>query len=307
MQKEDSMTAALLRPLEAARPGVRLLAIQALLVAVGTIASLAVPGGIARAVLVLPVILWVPGRSLVAALGLSRPAGPAMPAVAVVLSIVALIALALTCNAVTGRVPLHAAVSLVLAAVALPLNLLERTDTDTDRDRDDRQAAPGLGEHRARLRRVSTGVGVLAGLTAVALLVAGVVQKLPGSPQAPYLQFAFGAPYAQAQGVQSLHAGQHLSIPVHVDSSDPAGLRGLAVTADIDGKTVPGAEMVALRGHGHGAADATVSLIVPPGCLHRIGVTLHRADTSTDTSTDTVVRTLSLYGTAAEGLTCARP
>ncbi|MCC9308200.1 hypothetical protein LN042_14065 [Kitasatospora sp. RB6PN24] len=262
------------------RSALPLFAAQAALVLLALLGEQAVPGGPARAVLVLPVLLWTPGRSLVAGLGLARGAGRFLAPLCVLLSILALIAGGLLCYAVLGRVRL-AVLPFAVSTALLPLCLRER-----------RAARPRLPDLLADGRRGAVyGVGVLA---AAALLWA-VAGHLPGAPQQPYVSFSLGAPYAQVSGVLPAAPGQRLDVPVVAGASRPADLAGLTVSAGFDG--AGWSDPVALTGTAPGQGAARLQVTVPrTGCLHRVELRLSRGAEQ--------LRSVDLYVRTGEGSAC---
>lgn len=267
------------------RAGLQLSTFHVGLVALAAVAVFALPGGLLRALLVLPALLWVPGRSLIAALGLARPAGPAAPAMAISLSIVFLIGVALLFYRLTGQSLLRGVNPLVAPALSTPLALLERRSDDA--------AGTSPGRWFARLGRRG---GVAAGCCAAALVTLVFTTHLPGSPRDPYVEFAFDAPYAQLQGVQTVTAGQRLRLPVRAVSSEPAGLHEGTVTTTIDGVVDPGPSTPLILDR-DGQAHAAVELTVPPGCQHRVELQLRQGET--------IERSVTLYTTSG-GPDCAR-
>jgi hypothetical protein len=271
------MSSALGHIMVISRPAWHLLATQAGLVTLGGLALAVAPAGPLRAVLLLPVILWVPGRSVVAALGLARSAGPFAPALAVAMSIVVLITAALGVSLLLGHVP-FTMVPLATAAVLLPLNLFERTTTAT--------STPGL------LTAARYGVALVVGLTATGGALWFADQHLPTVPQAPYLEFSFGAPYAQVAGTIKAKPGDVLQLPVVVSASDPAATSGLAVTTQIDGQPAPSPASTAINT----GRTGEVTVQVPAGCLHQIRLVLERGGNP--------LRSVDLYVSAPGGRSC---
>lgn len=249
-----------------------------LLVVLGIVGHFAVPAGPARAVLVLPAILWVPGRSLVAALGVTRTAGRFTAGISVVLSLAAVIFTGLLTYLVQGHIPL-AVLPLWVSGALLPLNLLERP------------AAPA--QPRALLATARTGTLLCAGLLATGAIWWTVQSRLPTTPQQPYLSFSLGAPYTAVRGVVPVRAGAALTVPVSVDSSRAADLSQYTVTALVDGQTPRAAKPVAVRrtGANNGAAKVTVG--VPQGCAHQIRLVLSKAGEQ--------LRSVDLYVDATAG------
>ncbi|WP_035802951.1 hypothetical protein [Kitasatospora mediocidica] len=261
------------------------LAPPALFTVLAVAGQLAAPAGPARAVLVLPAILWVPGQSLLTGLGLSRAAGRFRPALAAVLSIVALIAAGLLSYAVTGHVPL-AVLPLWVSAALLPLNLL---DLPSHQD-----PGPGLPQ---LLERTRWGTLYGAGVLAAGALLWGVAAQLPTTPQQPYLSFSLGAPYTQVKGVLPARAGQLLTVPTVVQTSQTRDLSGLTVGVLVDGAEPAGQLPAAVQP----AADATagtaqVQVTVPAGCLHRVELVLQRGSTP--------IRSVDLYLRTGKGTAC---
>ncbi|MDH6132178.1 hypothetical protein P3T37_001563 [Kitasatospora sp. MAA4] len=257
------------------------LAPPALLTAVAVAGHLAAPAGPARAVLVLPAVLWVPGQSLLSGLGLAGAAGRFRLALAGVLSVVALIAAGLLAYAVSGHVPL-AVLPLWVCAALLPLNLASREE-----------AAPQL------LERARFGTLYCAGVLAAGALLWGVAAQLPTTPQQPYLSFSLGAPYTRVQGVLPVQAGQRLTVPAAVQASQAGELTGLTVGVLVDGSAPAGQPPAAVQAGADAASGtAQLQLTVPSsGCLHRVELVLQRAGTP--------IRSVDLYLRPAGGPACA--
>jgi hypothetical protein len=208
------------------------------------------PGGIVRAVLVLPAALWVPGRGLLALFGVASGAGRWRTPLSVLLSMLALVVGALVANVVGGSVPVTV-LPLVLSVVLLPAHIIgDPVDRPT----------------------VSTGVLARFGaLFAVAALGFGAVlffvsSALPRQPVAPSLEFALGGKYAQVSGTVPVTAGQQLRVPVSVTTSGGT-VGGLVVQAKINGVAVGAPVPVP-------GASAEVDVTVPAGCLNRLNVVL---------------------------------
>lgn len=220
------------------------------LVAAAALGYAFVPGGILRAVLVLPAALWVPGRGLLAMFGVAASAGRWRTPLSVLLSLLTLIVGALVANAVGGSVPVTA-LPLVLSVVLLPAHIIgDPTDRPT----------------------VSTGVLARFGaLFTVAALASGavllaVVTALPKQPTPSYLEFALAGTYAQVHGTVPVTAGQRLRVPVSVTTSGGA-VGGLTVLAKINGVAV-GAPVTVT------GAGAEVDVTAPAGCLNQLGLVL---------------------------------
>jgi hypothetical protein len=226
------------------------LALPVALVAAAALGYAFAPGGIVRAVLVLPAALWVPGRGLLALFGIASGAGRWRTPLSVLFSLLTLIVGALVANAVGGSVPVTA-LPLVLAVVLLPAHIVG--------DPVDRPTVP---------------TGVLArfgALFAVAALASGavlffVITALPSQPAAPYLEFALGGKYAQVSGTVPVTAGLPLHVPVSVTASGGA-VGGLAVQAEINGVAVGAPVPVT-------GASAEVDVAAPAGCLNRLSLVL---------------------------------
>lgn len=244
------------------------------LVALSVTGHLLAPAGPLRALLVAPALLWVPGRSLVAGLGIGRAAGRYTAALSVVLSLVALIAAGLLCQWGAGHVPL-ADLPLWVSALLLPLNLREWRD-----------AHPAPRTLLAKARPVA--VFGLAGAASAAVLSL-VVAHLPTTAQKPYLSFSLGGSYTRISGVLPVRAGQLLTIPVSVSASTAKALpTHLSVTTEVDGKTVGTPVPVAASAADRG--DAAVHVRVPHGCEHRVLLRLTHAGTELR-SVDVYLRT----------------
>jgi hypothetical protein len=223
------------------------LALPVALVAAAALGYAFAPGGVVRAVLVLPAALWVPGRGLVALFGVGASAGRWRTPLSVLFSLLTLIVGALVANAVGGSVPV-AALPLVLSVVLLPAHI--------------------VGDPVGRTT-VSHGVLVRFGaLFVVAALAAGavvfsVVAALPKQPAAPYLEFALGGTYAQVTGTVPVTTGQRLRVPVTVSSAGG----GLTVQARINGVAVGAPVPVT-------GTVAEVGVTAPAGCLNQLDLVL---------------------------------
>jgi hypothetical protein len=208
------------------------------------------PGGIVRAVLVLPAALWVPGRGLLALFGVTAGVGRWRTPLSVLLSLLTLIAGALVANAVGGSVPV-AVLPLALSVVLLPAHIIGDT---VDR--------PTVS------KRVLARFGALFTIAALAFAAAlfFVSNALPKQPTAPYLEFALGGRYAQVAGTVPVTAGQTLRIPLSVTTSGET-IAGLTVWARING--VPIGIPVPVTGGG-----AEIDVTAPTGCLNQLGLVL---------------------------------
>jgi hypothetical protein len=257
------------------------LVLPAALLLVGILGHLVVPGGPARAVLMLACLFWIPGRSLAAALGLGpKVAGQFLGLLSIMLSCVALILAGLLTNLLLGHVPLST-LPLWLSGVLLPLNALER-----DKQGGMRAALPGL--------RIAALFTVL--FVASAALLWGAVVALPSTRQAPYLTFSLGGSYTKVQGVVSATVGETLRIPVDIGGGGDETFSGLAVATYLDGKQIGSPVPVAVTGND--AASAQVVVIVPGGsaCPHQIRLILERGTTQ--------LRAVDLYAQTGKGSSC---
>ena len=267
-------------------PDINELIMLSSLLILGVIGYFVVPAGAGRAVLVLPALVWIPGRCLVVCLGLHRSAGFWSAPLSVLLSFAAMIAAALVQYAAFRRVefgPLPLWVS--LAALQL---IAWRP----------RRPAPSSRQW-ARAGPWRTAGLFFAGTAASAAVLAGVYHVLPAQQQAGYLQFAYAGHYAALPGVVSASAGQQLAIPFNVTASDES-TSGLSVVAHLDGHQVGPAVPVALAPNAAApgvTGDAVMDLDVAAGCLSRYTFTLEQHSTA--------VRTLDLYVTTAGGSAAA--
>lgn len=253
------------------------LALSALLLLAGVAGHLAAPAGPLRALLVAPTLLWVPGRSLVAGLGLARSAERFTAALSVVFSCVALISAGLLCQLAWGHVPL-AVLPLWLSTLLLPLNL-----------RKARAPRAPLGR---LLTTARSGLVFCFGTLATAAVLALVTPRLPTAAQSPYLSFYLDPPYVGTTGVLPVAAGQTLRIPVTAAASGTTTLPGgLTVAVLVDGHTH--GTPVAVPSAGRSSAGATVTVRVPAGCEHQIRLELARGGGE--------LRSLDLYVRARAG------
>ncbi len=223
------------------------LALPVALVAAAALGYAFAPAGVVRAVLVLPAALWVPGRGLVALLGVGASAGRWRTPLSVLFSLLTLIVGALVANAVGGSVPVTA-LPLVLSVVLLPAHIAG--------DPVDRPTVP-----TSVLARFGALFAVAALASGAVVLV--VVTALPKQPAAPDLEFALSGTYAQVTGTVPVTAGQRLRVPVTVSSASG----GLAVRAKING--VPVGALVPMTG-----TSAEVDVTAPAGCLNQLDLVL---------------------------------
>jgi hypothetical protein len=257
------------------------LVLPAALLLVGILGHLVVPGGPARAVLMLPCLFWIPGRSLAAALGLGpKVAGQFLGLLSIMLSCVALILAGLLTNLILGHVPLST-LPLWLSGVLLPLNALER-----DQQGGMRAALPSL--------RIAALFTVL--FAASAALLWGAVAALPSTQQAPYLTFSLGGSYTTVQGVVPAAVGETLRVPVDVGGGGDETFSGLDVATYLDGKQT--GSPVPLTVTGNDAASAQVAVTVPGGsaCPHQIRLILERGTTQ--------LRAVDLYARTGKASGC---
>ena len=169
-----------------------LFALQALTVGLAILAQVVEPPPLIRVLVVAPAVLWSSGRSVVAGLGIRSEGSTTVMAVA--LSLVVLVASDLLGTVIRGSIPFIVA-PLAAAAVLTPLALLDRERAD-DRHVDLGRAAV-----------------VLAGVVVIVAVLWAVVPRLPGSPQASYLDFAYRTPFSQLSGVLSARPNDLLTIP----------------------------------------------------------------------------------------------
>jgi hypothetical protein len=250
----------------------RRMALPVALVVAAALGYAFAPGGVGRAVLVLPAALWVPGRGLVALIGIG--AGRWRTPLSVLLSLLTLIVAALVANAIGGSVPV-AALPLVVSVILLPAHLVG--DLEPDRP----VVATGT------LVQFGAVFGVAA--LAAAAVFWSVQTALPKQRPAPYLTFALAGPYARVTGTVGVAAGQHLRIPVTVTTSGTEST-ALTVRAVLDGTESGAPEPI------HGTA--TVDVTAPANCLSRLTVVLSRGSTA--------LRNVDLYLKSTSDPACAR-
>jgi hypothetical protein len=272
------------------------------LLLLGVLAYLLLPGGPLRAALVLPTVLWVPGRCLVVRLGLVRLAGFWAVPLSVLLSIATLVLTALVVYAVNGRVA-FGPMALWTALAALQL-IAWRRYRRLSRVPEQEPAAEPAHARAAEWRPshpVLSGAGLLLGGGAAAVVLTAVYHVLPAQKQPGYLAFAYAPGFAALSGVVDATAGQRLTVPFTVTAAQQ-DTNGLTVVASLDGARVaPPAEVAVVHtGPAPRAADgstdahdaegaARLAVTVPAGCLSRFTFTLERAGTA--------LRTLDLYVT----------
>lgn len=275
------------------------IAVPALLVVLGFTGHFAVPSTLPylRAVLVLPAVLWVPGRCALSRTGIPAAAGRHTAALAVLASIIILIVASLGTNLVLGHVPLGT-LPLWISLAALPLCRMRPVSAEPG----------GTGSARGLL----SAVGFVAGLLAVAGTVAAANHYFPGERQPGFLAFSFDGDYAGVPGVVRTQAGGVLDVPVAVTASQQ-DLTGLTVTVTVDGKPVPGAQVVPVSVVPAGANGATgtgsvtgvtgsgqgyvhFTLTVPKTCLSRYSFALDRQATQ--------LRQLDLYVSTDDMAAC---
>ncbi|HET9167976.1 MAG TPA: hypothetical protein VFN97_01030 [Actinospica sp.] len=233
----------------------------AALLLVGVLGHLAVPGGPARAVLVLPCLFWIPGRALAAALGLgAKTSGQFVTLLSVLFSCVALILAGLLANLVLGHVPLST-LPLWLSGVLLPLNLLER-DPVTGL----RAALPGV-----RIAALFTVAFLASGA-----LLWGAVAKLPTTKPSGYMTFYLAGSYTRLQGVMQATAGETLQVPLGIGGAGGVSASDLTVATYVDGE--PAGTDAPVRTTGPNTATAQVSVTVPgtAACEHQIRLVLEQ-------------------------------
>jgi hypothetical protein len=267
----------------APRPGDALgrLVLPTALLLVGVLGHLAVPGGPARALLMLPCLFWIPGRSIAAAVGLGpKVAGQFLALLSIMLSCVALILAGLLTNLIIGHVPLST-LPLWLSGVLLPLNVLER-----DERTGMRAALPSL-----RIAALFT-----VGFVASCALLWGAVAALPATQQAPYLTFSLAGSYTKIQGVIPATAGEKLQIPLAVGGGGDETVSGLDVATYIDARLT--GSPVPADAAGQDAATAQVTVTVPGGsaCPHQVRLVLERGTTQ--------LRAVDLYVQTGKGTDC---
>jgi hypothetical protein len=236
--------------------------LPAALVVLGFVGHFAVPSTLPdlRAVLVVPAMLWVPGRCVLSRSGIPALAGKWTAPLAVLLSIIVLIIASLITFAVLGHVPLGT-LPLWVSLAALPLCPW-------------RSVAPRPGVI-SPLRTLVTAIGFTAGALAVAASVALADHVLPTQQQPGYLAFSFDGSYASVPGVVRTQVGDVLDVPLSVAASKQ-DLTGLTVTVMLDGKPVPGGQAVPVSAAGSGQGYARFALTVPKTCLSRYSFALNR-------------------------------
>jgi hypothetical protein len=255
-------------------PLLRRIALPVALVAMAALGYAFVPGGVVRAVLVLPAALWVPGRGLVALFGIGTGAGRWRTPLSVLLSLLTFIVGALLANALGGSVPV-AVLPLAVSVILLPAHL--------------------VGDAPSERPTVSTGVLVRFGAVfGVAALAAGAVlwsvnSALPKQQTAPYLEFALAGQYAHVGGTVPVTAGQRLRVPVSVTESG-AESSALTVHAVLNGQTIGKPVPV------HDTAEVDVT--APAGCISRLSIVLARGATE--------LRSVDLYLKSTSDPACAR-
>jgi len=279
------------------------------LLLLGSIAYLLLPPGPLRAVLILPTVLWVPGRGLAVRFGLDRIAGFWAVPLSVLLSIATLILTALVVYAVNGHVA-FGPVALWTGLAALQLLIWRRYRRLEAATATESATAPALA--RAADWRpahpVALGAIFVLSTAASAAVLAGVYHALPAQKQPGYLAFAYAPGFTALTGVVDAHAGQQLTVPFTVTASRQ-NTNGLTVVAALDGARVaaPAPVSVVDTGPAPRAADgstdahdaqgtARLLVTVPSGCLSRFTFTLEREGIA--------LRTLDLYVTT-DGLASA--
>jgi len=257
------------------------LVLPAALLLIGILGHLAVPAGPARAILMLPCLFWIPGRSIAAGIGIGpKVSGQFLLLLSAMLSLVALILGGLVANAILGHVPLST-LPLWLSGILLPLGVLER-----DERTGLRAALPGLG-----FAALFTAAFVASG----ALLWAAVAH-LPTTRQSPYLTFSLSGSYAKVQGVMTATAGQTLEIPVAVGGGGDESTAGLTVATYVDGSETGSAVPVATIGQDDATAQVSVTVPAATGCPHQIRLILERGATQ--------LRAVDLYVQTGNGQGC---
>lgn len=256
----------------------RLLIMQAAFVTIAAVGFFLLPRGFPRAVLTAPVLLWVPGRSVVAALRVARSAGKWTVPLSMVLSVITLIIAGLVANLLTGSVPLGV-LPIAVSVVLLPLTLLET----------------GWGVEPAALLRFGAlgAVGILAG----GWIVLTVATSLPGEPKQPYLEFALAGQYATVTGNVTVTPGQILHVPVSVRVSG-RGVDGLTVAAELNGRPIPAVPAVPVRSTGPESGTAELTVPAPDACLSQLDFVLRRGGTE--------LRGVNLYLRRNGGTACVR-
>lgn len=240
------------------------LVLPAALLLIGILGHLVVPGGPARAVLLLPCLFWIPGRALAAAIGLGpKTSGQFLTFLSVLLSCVALILAGLLTNVILGHVPL-ATLPLWLSGVLLPLFVL---------------GSDPLTGTRAALPSLRVAALFTVAFVASAALLWGAVYALPQTKQTSYLTFYLSGSYTKVQGVIPATAGQTLQVPLAVGGGGSEDLSGLSVATYIDGAQAGSAVPVTVAGKNDGSMQVPVTAPAASGCPHQIRLILEQGTT----------------------------
>jgi len=255
--------------------------VPAVLVVLAFAARFALPGGVMRAVFVVPAILWVPGRCFISRLPIPRSMDTWLVPLAVLFSIAALIATSLVVYAMLGHVDL----STLPLWTALGSLLVCRPRAES---------APGRSAFR-ETHLVRFAALFCVGTLVAAGIVAGVFRVLPAQQPTGYLAFSFAGSYATLSGVMPAQAGSILDVPVAVNAAQES-LSGLTVAVTLDGKPDPGMQAVAVRLADPELGAATIELTVPVGCLSRFSFSLQRHNVQ--------LRLLDLYTTTDHLAAC---
>lgn len=240
-------------------------------VAVVTGAQL-LPAGVGRAILVLPMLVIVPGLTLLRViLGRSHPDTlTTLGIFSVVLSLALLIADALLLTTLgiklsTGSLGLGALVStgvLTCVAMARGLPLLPEPM---------RQEWVEILKQARRISVLGPATAVLVAIVVVVGTVAIVAHRLPGPTSRPYTDLSLGRPVADLGSSLVTAGGTPIAIPVVAQSHrEPPG--PYTLTASVDGRVVS-SQSIHLAASGTWAGN--VNVITPGGSgLHRVTITL---------------------------------
>ena len=286
-------------------------AVCAGLVLLGVLVYLLAPPGPARAVCVLPTVLWLPGRGLAVRLGLDRAAGFWAVPLTVLLGMAVLILTSVIVYAVNGHVPFGPLALWTGLAGLLLIAWGRQTAGPAAAEpasgfASDSEPEPATEPALARAAEwrpahpVAAGALMLLGAAASAAVLALAYHLLPAQKQPGYLAFGYAPGFAATTGVVNAAAGGQLTVPFTVTASQQ-NTNGLTVVAALDGVRVGGSAPVAVRSGpapraANGSTDAhdaegaaRLVVTVPAGCLNRFTFTLERDGAA--------LRTLDLYVT----------